>query len=95
MNLCTFGLGQKLKPEAAKAETAGDIFDLFFPRKLLDKIVYYTNKYVIFRFNKMLTHLLLYFGNTCNVPSRVLTISGLFAEQKRKLYHYCSLSNLI
>jgi hypothetical protein len=39
-----FFLGQKLFPEAAKAETAGDIFDLYFTPKMMDKIVYYTNR---------------------------------------------------
>jgi hypothetical protein len=33
-----------LSPEAAKAESAGDIFKLFFTNSMVDKIVLHTNK---------------------------------------------------
>jgi hypothetical protein len=33
-----------LSPEAAKAESAGDIFKLFFTDAMIDKIVIHTNK---------------------------------------------------
>jgi hypothetical protein len=43
-----YALGQKLSKEAADADTAGSIFDLFFDDKMIELIVKFTNRYKIF-----------------------------------------------
>jgi hypothetical protein len=41
-----FTLGQQLSPEAVKASTAGEIFNLFIDEEMINQMVFYTNKYV-------------------------------------------------